>query len=310
MIKVFGHQNPDTDTVCCAIIWAWYLNTHTATPATAYRLGELNNETAFVLAKWGVTVPALLESVQEDDVVTIVDTNNPAELFPNINDTTIVEIIDHHKLFGGLSSKKPPVITMRPLASTASVMCDRIRELAPQNLDTMPRDIQALVLSCILSDTLEFRSPTTTPHDKALAERMAAALDIDMHAYATEMFTAKSDISTYTDEQLVLIDSKKFPVGDKTVRVSVIETAAPQLVFARMQGITSALATLKTREPDVYETLLFIVDILKEEATALAHTPRAKDILQKTFNVEISDPSYTFPGIISRKTQIAPALAI
>jgi manganese-dependent inorganic pyrophosphatase len=126
MIKVFGHQNPDTDTVGCAILWAWYLSAHTTTPATPYRLGDLNNETAFILKKWGIPTPDLLESVGSDDVVTIVDTNNPAELFPTINDATIIEVIDHHKLFGGLTTKKPPVITMRPLASTASVIYDLI----------------------------------------------------------------------------------------------------------------------------------------------------------------------------------------
>lgn len=312
MIKVFGHQNPDTDTVGCAILWAWYLSAHTATPATAYRLGDLNNETAFILKKWSIPSPDLLESVGSDDVVTLVDTNNPAELFPTINDATIVEIIDHHKLFGGLSTKKPPVVTMRPLASTASVIYDIVGERSGADARAaMPQDMQALLLSCILSDTLEFRSPTTTPHDRTIAETIAKNLNLDIHTYATEMFEAKSDISSYTDDQLIMIDSKKFPVGSTHVRISIVETAAPHLVLDRTEGILRALAALKTKEAsEVHETLLFIVDILNESATVIVHTPEAKMLIEKSFGVTVTGTSHVLPGIISRKTQIAPVLAL
>ena len=113
MIKVFGHQSPDTDCTGSAIVWAWYLSEHTGAEARPYVLGELNKETQFVLGKFGVESPTLLESVSADDSVVIVDTNNPQELFENINETNILQIIDHHKLVGGLTTQAPIDITIR-----------------------------------------------------------------------------------------------------------------------------------------------------------------------------------------------------
>ena len=115
-VKVFGHKPSDTDATGSAILWAWYLNTHTSQEAQAYVLGELNKETSFVLNRWGIPQPSLLEKVEAGEEVVIVDTNNPQELFPNINDTVITQIIDHHRLTGGLMTKGPLEITMKPLA--------------------------------------------------------------------------------------------------------------------------------------------------------------------------------------------------
>src|SRR5687767_2652458 len=98
MLKVFGHIAPDTDTVGSAVLWAWYLNTHTSHQATPFVLGPLNKETSFVLGKWGMPEPELLGPLLESDEVVIVDTNNPQELPPDISKAKIVNIIDHHKL--------------------------------------------------------------------------------------------------------------------------------------------------------------------------------------------------------------------
>src|SRR3989344_9292622 len=205
MIKVFGHLSPDTDATSCAIIWAWYLNTHTSMDATPYVLGELNSETRFVLSEWGHKTPEILTSISLEDQGIIVDTNNPQELPVGINAAQILQIIDHHKLVGGLTTEVPPTITVRPLASTATVMHDLMGEHA----DTLPKKIAGLMLSCILSDTLQFRSPTTTPHDKDVAEKLASQLGLSIPEYASRMFEAKSDISSFSATGLVKLDSKK-----------------------------------------------------------------------------------------------------
>lgn len=306
MIKVFGHQSPDTDATCTALIWAWYLNEHTGADATPYVLGELNTETQFVLERWGVAAPALLESVAAGDEVAIVDTNNPQELFENINDTTIVSIIDHHKLVGGLTSETPMTITMRPLASTASV----IYELIHEEVNELPTHIAGLTLSCILSDTLAFRSPTTTPADKDIAEKLAAQLDVSIDDYAMEMFNAKSDISAFSDKGLITLDSKKFAIGETNLRVSVLETTNPASVLERKTGIVDAIETLVKEESDVDEVLFFIVDILNEEATVLTYNDTVKAIVEKSFNVTVSSETEVLPGIVSRKKQILPALTV
>ena len=307
MIKVFGHLAPDTDATGSAIIWAWYINEHTTGDATPYVLGELNSETKFVLSRFNVPTPELLENVTEGDQVTIVDTNNPQDVPANIADAEIIEIIDHHKFFGGLETSSPITVTMRPLASTATVMYDL---MGAEVTDNLPENIAGVMLSCILSDTLEFRSPTTTPHDKDVAEKLAAKLDINVSEYASEMFAAKSDISDFSDSGLVKLDSKKFELGDKNLRVSVVETTLPETVLERKSGIIDAIGTVIEEESDVNEVLFFIVDILKEEATALTYNDLTKQIVENSFGVAVESDTEVLPGIVSRKKQIIPALKL
>lgn len=298
-------MSPDTDATVCAILWAWYLNTHTSHKAEPFVLGSLNKETQFVLSRWNTPEPALLETLNADDTVVIVDTNNPEELPANLSDAKIMQIIDHHRLVGGIKTDYPFDITVRTLASTASIMHD----LMGAHAETMPNDIAGLMLSCILSDTLAFRSPTTTPHDKNIAEKIAQKLGLDINAYADEMFAAKSDISDYTDTGLVHMDSKKFALGDKNVKISVVETTAPQLVMDRKEGIIAAIESLKSEEK-IDDVLFFIVDILKEEATVLTYNQFTKDVVSASFGVTVESDTEVLPGIVSRKKQIIPSLKL
>ncbi|MDR0808749.1 MAG: DHH family phosphoesterase, partial [Gemmobacter sp.] len=206
MIKVFGHKSPDTDSTGSPVIWAWYLSEVKGTPAEPILLGEPNTEAAFVLEHWGIEKPAIIADVAEDEPVVIVDTNNPAELPPSVNTAKILAIIDHHMLVGGMKTKTPIDVTIRPLACTATLMHD----LIGADLARAPRAVKGAMLSCILSDTLEFRSPTTTPHDRAVAEALAADLGVSIPEYAAAMFAAKSDVSAFSDAELLRMDSKEY----------------------------------------------------------------------------------------------------
>ncbi|MCK5027140.1 MAG: manganese-dependent inorganic pyrophosphatase [Candidatus Pacebacteria bacterium] len=306
MIKVFGHKSPDTDSTGSAILWAWYLNTHTSHKASPYVLGKLNKETVFVLDKWKLSEPELLEAIDETDEVTIVDTNNPQELFNNISDTQVVKIIDHHRLAGGLSTKVPVDVTIRPLASTATVIYDLMEE----HIDTMPENMIGLMLSCILSDTLAFRSPTTTPHDKDVVEKLAKKLELDIQKYADEMFAAKSDLSDFSDSRIVRLDSKKVTLGNKTIRVSVIETTTPEAILERKEGIVEAIGEIIKEEDDIDDVLFFIIDIFKEEATVFTYNKFTTDIVAASFGVAVDTDTEVLPGILSRKKQIIPNLKL
>tara|TARA_B100000508_G_scaffold128936_1_gene115064 strand:+ start:72 stop:992 length:921 start_codon:yes stop_codon:yes gene_type:complete len=306
MIKVFGHQSPDTDATGSAIVWAWYLTEHTGKQAAPYVLGELNKETQFMLSHWSVETPELLENLREGDEVVVVDTNNPQELFDNINEANITQIIDHHKLVGGIETAGPVDITMRPLASTASVIYD----LMGETVETLPKHIAGILLTCILSDTLEFRSPTTTPHDKDIAEKLAKQVGVNIESYAAEMFSAKSDISDFTDSGLVKLDSKKYSVGETNFRVSVIETTDSSVVLERKTGLVKAMDEIIAAENDVDEVLFFVIDIIKEEATVFTHNDRVKGIIEKSFDVTVETDTEVLPGVVSRKKQILPNLKV
>jgi manganese-dependent inorganic pyrophosphatase len=305
MIKVFGHLGPDTDATCSALIWEWYLRDVQGKKAQAFVLEAPNTEAVFVLKRWGIDMPATLGTLTAEDEVVIVDTNNPAELPDNINDANIAEVIDHHPLVGGLKTKGSIKITMRPVAATATVMS----WLIGRDLDAAPDAIKGLMLSCVLSDTLEFRSPTTTPTDRALAERLAADLNINITEYASEMFAAKSDISHFSDAELLRLDSKKFDVGHKSFRVSVLETTSPALVMARKDSLMASMGAVAS-EDGVDQVLLFVVDILKEEATVFVPNDVVKSLAEASFNAKVSGDSVVLPGIMSRKKQIIPNLKL
>lgn len=303
-IKVFGHTSPDTDSACSAIVWAWYLREVRGEDAEAVLLGDPSTEAAFVLERWKLGVPGQMTEVPDGERVVIVDTNNPAELCGNIANAEIIQIIDHHKLTGGLSTTMPLDVTIRPLACTATIMHDLMGEDAAR----MPDEIKGAMLSCILSDTLEFRSPTTTPKDKALAEALARDLGIDIPAYAAEMFAAKSDVSRFTEVELLRMDSKHLDANGIKYRVSVLETTLPAQILDRKAALMAAMPRVAL-EDGVNEVLLFVVDILNEEATLLVPNDLTRGIAETRFGATVEGDTVVLPGIMSRKKQIIPALA-
>ncbi|MDA8635659.1 manganese-dependent inorganic pyrophosphatase [Rhodobacteraceae bacterium] len=305
VLQVFGHKSPDTDSTGSPIIWAWYLSEIQGIPAQANLLGEPNNEALFMLQHWQLDKPEIISEVAPGAPVVIVDTNNPAELPDAINQADIRAVIDHHKLVGGLETKAPIDITIRPLACTATIMHD----LMGADAAKMPRAVKGAMLSCILSDTLAFRSPTTTDHDRALAEALAEELSVNLSEYSAQMFAAKSDVSAFSDVELLRMDSKSFPVGDQTFRVSVLETTAPQVVLARKAALMAAMGPVAL-EDNVDQVLLFVVDILAEEATLLVPNEAVKSIAEKSFDVYVDGDSVVLPGVMSRKKQIVPQLTL
>lgn len=302
---VFGHKSPDTDSTGSPIIWAWYLSEVKGTPAKAVLLGEPNTEAAFVLKHWGLDKPAIISDVTADDKVVVVDTNNPAELPPSINEAKLQAIIDHHMLVGGLKTKTPIDITIRPLACTATIMHD----LMGADIAKAPKAIKGAMLSCILSDTLEFRSPTTTDHDKAVAQSLAADLGVSISELAAAMFEAKSDVSAFSDAELLRMDSKEYNVAGKELRVSVLETTAPKVVLDRKASLMASMVDV-AKEDGADQVLLFVVDIIREEATLLVPNDLVKQLAEASFGCTVTGDTVVLPGIMSRKKQIIPALKL
>ena len=299
---IFGHKSPDTDSTGSPLIWEWFLKDG-GVDAKAVLLGEPNTEAAFVLERWNVGTPEIIKDVTEGQACIVVDTNNPAELPGSINDADLKGIIDHHLLVGGLKTRGPIDITVRPLACTATIMHQLMGEKAAE----MPKDIKGLMLSCILSDTLAFRSPTTTDTDRALADSLAADLGLEIDAYADEMFAAKSDVSAFSDAELLRMDSKEYEVDGTKFRVSVLETTAPKVVLDRKDSLMTAMETV-AKEDGVDQVLLFVVDILREEATMLLPNDLTKDVARASFDADPQGDTVVLPGVMSRKKQIIPNL--
>lgn len=303
-ILVFGHTHPDTDSTGSAIAWAWYLSEVAGTPARAVTLGAPNAEAVWMLGRWGLETPETILDVEEGQPVVIIDTNNPAELPPSIGRAEVHQIIDHHKLSGGIETLVPIDVTIRPLASTSTIMAD----LMGSALSSAPEGIRGAMLTCILSDTLGFRSPTTTDHDRALAERLAGELGVDIPAFAAEMFAAKSDVSHLTEAELLRMDSKRFDADGTTFRISVLETTSPQAILSRKDALMAAMPAVAAQD-GVMEILLFVVDILAEEATLLVPNDVVRRVAERSFGATVTGDHVVLPGVMSRKKQIIPALA-
>ena len=305
MINVFGHKAPDTDSTGSAIIWAWYLTEMKGQVAQAVLLGAPNTEATFVTQRWGFETPEIIADVGDNAPVVIVDTNNPAELPSSINQADILAIIDHHKLVGGLETKGPISITIRPLACTATIMHDLMGDDAAR----MPEAIKGVMLSCILSDTLAFRSPTTTPQDKALAEGLAADLNLSIAGYAAEMFAAKSDVSAFSDSELLRMDSKEYTVNGTKFRVSVLETTSPKMVLDRKASLMATMPSV-AQEDAVDHVLLFVIDILNEQATMFIPNATVQTVAEKSFGATVTGDTVVLSGVMSRKKQIIPNLKL
>mmetsp|Transcript_19726 Transcript_19726/g.35032 ORF Transcript_19726/g.35032 Transcript_19726/m.35032 type:complete len:348 (-) Transcript_19726:89-1132(-) len=301
-LAVFGHKVPDTDTVTSAIIYAWELN-QKGTPATAYRLGDLNPETEYVLKALGVDAPPVFSGSAEKTTVAIVDTNNPQELPDGIGKASVHSIVDHHKL-SGLSNAEPLEIDMRPLCSATSILYSRAKAAGL----TIPKDIAGLMLSGILSDSLEFRSPTTTETDKVHAKELGKLSGLDVHEHAEAMLSAKAQVDHLTTSQLIMMDTKVFDIGSKKLRVSVLETTQAAGPLAKQAELVKSMQELKTKEK-LDDVLFFVVDILKEAATFISSSPTATKIVEKAWGVQVDkDGLVVLPGVLSRKKQIIPKL--
>jgi manganese-dependent inorganic pyrophosphatase len=182
-------------------------------------------------------------------------------------------------------------------------MCD----LMGKDAEKIPKAIKGAALSCIPSDALEFRSPTTIDHDCDIADKLASELGVNIPSYANEMFEAKSDISAFSDAELLRMDSKKYAIVHTKFRVSVLETTAPKLVLDRKYSLMTSMRDVAIQD-GVDQALLFVIDILREEAAFFVPNDLVKTIAQNSFGVDVSGDTVVLPGVMSRKKQIIPPL--
>lgn len=309
MLAVFGHTNPDTDAITSALVYA-HLLTRQGVEARAYRLGDLNFETPFVLREAGVEAPELLPELPAGTAVALVDHNESAQSVANLAELTVVRVVDHHKL-GDLTTSQPAFLRFEPVGCTATILLKLHREAGV----AVERPDARLMLSAILSDTLHFRSPTTTPEDREAVAFLTPVAEIeDVEAYALAMFAAKSDLGDTPAETLLRMDYKVFPFGDpaqpqtvQTWGLGVIETTNPGYVLGRQQELLAAMDQARA-EDGLNGVLLSVVDILNETNVTLVLSATEEKVLRGAFGVDVQDRRADLGGRISRKKQIVPAL--
>jgi len=194
---------------------------------------------------------------------------------------------------------------MRPLCSATSILYARAKAA---NL-TPTKQIAGLMLAGILSDSLEFRSPTTTEADKIHAQELSKLAGLDVHEFAEGMLDAKAQVDHLTPMELLKMDSKIFTIGGKKLRVSVLETTKPAAPLGKKGELVEAMKKLVVEEK-VDDVIFFIVDILKEGATFVSGSDTASKIVENAWKVTVDKASGTvyLPGVLSRKKQMIPKL--
>lgn len=294
MIYIVGHKNPDTDSVVSAIAYADYKG-NGFTPAV---LGELNSETKFILNKFNVKTPILLESVNDCDQMILVDHNEESQILDGVLDHQIIEILDHHKV--NLSFANPIHIMTKPYGSTASLIAEKFFETKKK----VSSHIAGLLLSAILSDTIIFKSPTTTEKDKELATALSEICGVkDIKEYGIELFKKKAEIATKTVSQIVNNDFKDFDFNGKKIGIGQIELMDVEDIFSKKIEIISEMESVKNNGG--YFAVVFVVtDVMKEGSYfwVVGNKNAVYDAL------EITEESNYKEGVLSRKKQVVPVL--
>ena len=305
-IYVIGHKNPDTDATIAPIIYSYILKEKFNISATPILQGKPNKETYFVFKHFNIPMPEIITNFDAQDKFYIVDTTNPEELPDNIQDHEILGIVDHHKL-AGLKTSKPLFVFIEPLGSSVTVLLNLYEKLGG-DINQMPTHIQQLALASIISDTLNLTSPITTEKDKQYVAILSQILNINHNELANQMFEAKSDVSDLSGLDIITYDAKAYTFNNILVQVAVFETVKPQAVLSKYDEIYKALREFR-KQNGFKHTLLFVIDIINQNAYYIRYCKRSDALIKKSFDViEQTDTYYKIPGIVSRKKQIVPVL--
>ncbi|OGD67338.1 manganese-dependent inorganic pyrophosphatase [Candidatus Campbellbacteria bacterium RIFOXYC2_FULL_35_25] len=303
MKYIIGHTNPDTDTICSAIVYQDFLS-QKGVESKALSLGHLNNETKFIFEKFGITAPDHVHELPHGSEIILLDHNEEKQSIKNINDLDIVEIIDHHKV--KIETDKPISILVKPLGSSCSIIAEKYFEKLGVGHPTLLKTNAILLIAGILSDTLFFRSPTTTQTDKDLVEKLNEIAQIeDLEKFSLEMFNAKSDLGEMPIEEVIKLDYKVFDFGGKNYGIGVMETTHKDYGINRKEEIVAKMKEIK--EKDALAGIFFsIIDILNEENYTITPGEEESALFTKIFNAENQNGILFVDNLISRKKQIVP----
>ncbi|MBJ7400795.1 manganese-dependent inorganic pyrophosphatase [Mycolicibacterium sp.] len=298
---IFGHKNPDTDSICSALAYA-DLKTRIGADVEAVRLGSVSGETQFALDTFSTPAPRLVESVAaEASHVILVDHNERQQSATDIDKVTIAEVIDHHRI-ANFETAGPLYYRAEPVGCTSTIVLKMFKE---SGVDVSPR-IGGLMLSAILSDTLLLKSPTCTPEDSAAAHELAAIAGVDLQTYGMELLKAGANLRARSIAQLVSTDSKEFSMGGAKVEIAQVTAVDVDDVLSRQDELEAALRDIvAAKELDLF--LFIITDIINNDSVAVALGPRA-DAVETAYDVTLENNRALLAGVVSRKLQIVPVL--
>lgn len=300
-VLIFGHKNPDTDTICSAIAYA-ELKKELGVEAEPIRLGAINGETQYALDAFNVAAPRLVEKVAEEtQEVILVDHNERQQSADDIEQVRVLEVIDHHRI-ANFESADPLYYRAEPVGCTATIL----NKLYKENGVQIKKEVAGLMLSAIISDSLLFKSPTCTEQDVAAAKELAEIAGVNAEEYGLEMLKAGADLSKKTIAELISLDAKEFSMGTSKVEIAQVNAVDTNDVMAKQAELEAAMqAAINEKGLDLF--LLVVTDILTNDSVALAIGDKAAAV-EKAFHVTLVNNTAVLKGVVSRKKQVVPAL--
>ncbi len=232
----------------------------------------------------------------------LVDHNERSQAVEGVEQARILEIIDHHRL-GGIQTDEPIFTRQDPVGCTCTIVADMHlhRQVA------IPPKIAGLMLSAILSDTVLFKSPTCTAHDKEMACYLSKIAGVDVQEYGMELLKAGSDISNMTPAEMAKNDMKEFLIGRYRISISQCSVLERRQVTERKAGILEALDEMRRKQG--FDLSIIMITNVLEEASVLLFTGEPVALIGEAFHLDASRNMVLLPGVMSRKKQVVPPLS-
>ncbi|MGN7359945.1 manganese-dependent inorganic pyrophosphatase [Paenibacillus sp. SAF-054] len=298
---IFGHKNPDTDTITSAIVYS-YLKNQLGFDTEAVRLGNVNGETQYALDTFKVEAPRLVEKVAgEAAEVILVDHNERQQSADDIDQVRVTEVIDHHRI-ANFETSHPLYYRAEPVGCTATILNKLFKE---KNV-AVTKEMAGLMVSAIVSDTLLLKSPTCTDEDVAAVRELADIAGVNLEEYGLEMLKAGADMSSKTIAELISLDAKEFQMGSHKVEIAQVNVVDTNDVLGRQTELEDALGNIISQKG--LDLFVFVVtDILNNDSVALA-LGSAASAVETAYNVKLVNNTAVLKGVVSRKSQIVPVL--
>lgn len=299
-ILIFGHKNPDTDTICSAIAYS-YLKNKLGFNTKAVRLGEINEETKYALEYFNITNIEKINDVSGKNII-LVDHNERTQTADGFEDAKVLELIDHHKI-SNFNVSDPLFVRVEPIGCTASIIFKMYKE----NGIEIPEKIAGIMLSAIISDSLLFKSPTCTKEDIEIAKKLSEIANVDAEKYGLEMLKAGANLSSKTEKEILNMDMKIFEMGKNNVAIAQVNTFNISEILDRKEKLLFEMDSY-IKENNLLFYLFVITDVLQSTSLGLVLGSEL-DKVEKAFNSNIKNNEIKLEGIVSRKKQVVPPLS-
>ncbi|MDR0690761.1 MAG: manganese-dependent inorganic pyrophosphatase [Streptococcaceae bacterium] len=302
-ILVFGHQNPDTDAFASAIGFSYLAKQKFKLNTEAVALGQPNEETKYALDFFKIDSPRVIKSAASENVDTVIltDHNEFQQSISDIKELTIWGVVDHHRI-ANFATTDPVFFRAEPVGSSSSIVGRMFKE----NQIEIPKRIAGILVSAIISDTLLFKSPTTHPSDRTIAQYLAKIAGVDLEVYGLELLKAGVNLASKSENELLSLDAKTFPLNGQNVRVAQINTVNIAEILTRQNALEKAMKS-ESEQNGYSDFILMITDILNSNSEILV-VGENQSKAEAAFNVKLQDNRTFLKGVVSRKKQIIPQL--